>query len=89
MSYAARDDLERLWQRVSQTQSLLLVARYPKGAEQVADLVGGRRKMPAGTATSTRPRPLVVQAPALVYQLTINRIRARLRGAPYDPAHDR
>src|SRR5207248_10315480 len=30
-----------------------------------------------------------VQAPALVYQLTINRIRARLRGAPYDPAHDR
>ena len=57
----SRDDLERLWQRVSQTQVLLLAARYTKGSASVVDLVGGRRKLPASAAKNTRPRPLVVQ----------------------------
>lgn len=57
----ARDDLERLWQSVAQTQALVVVARYTKDGSAVADLVGGRRKVESDGGKPARPRPLIIQ----------------------------
>ena len=57
----ARSDLEKLWQSMAQTLVLVLAVRYVLKGNPVVDLVGGRRKLPAGAAKGVRPRPLIVQ----------------------------
>lgn len=57
----ARSDLEKLWQAMAQSMVLVLAVRYPWKGGTVVDLVGGRRKLPAGAPKGARPRPLTVQ----------------------------